>query len=426
MKKKRVGFSRCLLLSTSFLLMLPMGCTPHQSQIVTREKTGITLSVLAGQSTADAGVEDMINEVIAEKFPDITLEWECVDWGTSFASQIRGRFVTGDIPDILVGKAQDVASYVKTGNLAPIPEECIEQIRPESLEAVTKDGKVYGLPYNVWYQGVLYNKDIFKENGLPIPNTKEELDMVVSQLEQAGITPYASHFQESWKVGNMTMQYLMNEVFNKVPDWGDRFRKGEVNFSDSEVMAGCLKNNQQILEASWDDALMIDQSESDIRFAKGEAAMYLTGSWSLQFIYQAQYDTDIGIFPFPNEDGNAKLILETNMTFLKSSKTKYSELVDEIFIELATNRELAENILAYTQSYPALKNTEVNYITSLQRDIDQYQKKERVIDVSLGNSQLIWEFQNSLATKQLEWLKGQISLEEVLKYADENRKFSAL
>ena len=39
----------------------------------------VTLTVLAGQSTTDAGIEDMIDEALAEKYPNITLEWECVD-----------------------------------------------------------------------------------------------------------------------------------------------------------------------------------------------------------------------------------------------------------------------------------------------------------------------------------------------------------
>ncbi|MDR2646174.1 MAG: hypothetical protein LBC04_03315, partial [Holosporaceae bacterium] len=41
----------------------------------------ITLKVLAGQSTTDAGIEKMIDEAVAKKYPEIKLEWECVDWG---------------------------------------------------------------------------------------------------------------------------------------------------------------------------------------------------------------------------------------------------------------------------------------------------------------------------------------------------------
>lgn len=81
-----------------------------------------------------------------------------------------------------------------------------------------------------------------------------------------------------------------------------------------------LKNNQFILNHTWEDAFQIDQFECDSRFVRGEAAMYLTGSWSMQFSSQYGKDIDFGIFPFPNQTGDAKLIKETNMTFMKSAK----------------------------------------------------------------------------------------------------------
>ena len=51
---------------------------------VAQAEETITLRVLAGQSTTDAGIEDMINAALAAKYPNIKLEWECVDWGKDF------------------------------------------------------------------------------------------------------------------------------------------------------------------------------------------------------------------------------------------------------------------------------------------------------------------------------------------------------
>ena len=112
--------------------------------------TRTVITVLAGQSTSDAGVEDMIDEMAAEKFPEIKLEWECVDWGENFSPQMRGRLAAGDAPDIIIGKVQDVCTYAESGNLAPLQVQGIESIDEEVLDFVTIDGSVYGLPYNAW------------------------------------------------------------------------------------------------------------------------------------------------------------------------------------------------------------------------------------------------------------------------------------
>ena len=232
------------------------GCAKRQENEI-REQN-VIISVLAGQSTSDAGVEDMIDEWMQKNFPQVSLEWECVDWGDKFNAQMRGRFAAGEIPDIIIGKAQDVQIYARSGNLAAIPEKYLGKVTKDALMAVTVDGEVYGIPYNAWYQGVIYNKDIFRKYGIEIPATMEEMEHVVQLLEKNKIVPFASHFQESWEVANMTMQFFMNDIFKDIPDWGDRFRDGEENFKDNPVIKKCLENNRFILQHTWDDALQIN------------------------------------------------------------------------------------------------------------------------------------------------------------------------
>ena len=220
-----------------------------------KPKSKIVLTVLAGQSTSDAGIEDMIDEMLKKKCPDIELEWECVDWGEKFASQITARFASGDTPDIMIGKAQDVATYARSGNLSELNGAYLSYINSNSLPAVSINNKVYGLPYNAVYQGVLYNKSIFKKYGLTVPTTQKELKEVVQKLKKENITPFASHFQEIWNIGNMTMQFAMNDVFNKYPNWGDKFRGNKVSFKSSKEFQQCFKYNKDILDASWEDAM---------------------------------------------------------------------------------------------------------------------------------------------------------------------------
>lgn len=186
-----------------------------------------------------------------------------------------------------------------------------------------------------------------------------------------------------------------------------------------------MKNNEKILNASWPDALQIDQFESDSRFTQGEAAMYLTGSWSMQFANQYGEEIQFGIFPFPNEKGDADLIRETNMTFMKSAGTEYEELIDELLYRLLNDERLMQEILEFTQSDSAVKGIAPATDSRIQKDIEEYVKAERLVDVAQGNSQLVWNFQNDAAREQLSWLKKEKSLEEVLAYMDGNRESSA-
>lgn len=144
------------------LLLSLTGCISYKENNRETERDTIVISVLAGQSTSDAGVEDMIDEWMEKNFPQVYLEWECVDWGDQFNTQMKSRIAAGEIPDIIIGKAQDVQIYAKAGNLAKISDSYLGKIQKDALKEVTVDGVVYGIPYNAWYQGVIYNKDIFK------------------------------------------------------------------------------------------------------------------------------------------------------------------------------------------------------------------------------------------------------------------------
>lgn len=402
------------------VFLLGTGCQ-HEVTEMKEEQEIIRLSVLAGQSTPDAGIEDMIDEKVAEVLPNVRLEWECVDWGENFDAEVNARFAAGDIPDILIGKAQDARHYYATGNLAAIKPELLEDIEDSAKETVMVDGVAYGIPYNSWYQGVIYNKNIFEKYQLHEPQTRQELEEVVSTLEKHGEVPFAGHFQENWSVGNTTMQFMLNNIFTQNPLWGDEFRDGRQSYSDNAVIKDCMECNRYILEHTWEDALSVEQAVCDNRFDNGEAAMYLTGTWSLQFSNQNQQSQEYGIFPYPNLSGDSKLIRETNMTFMKSAVTEYPEEIDRIFEALLSDEELMGEILNYTQTFSVKKNYEEAFESCLQDEINAYEESGQIIEATVGNTQLIWFFQNDVAAQELMWLQGKKSLDEVLMYADLHR-----
>ena len=113
------------------------------------------------------------------------------------------------------------------------------------------------------------------------------------------------------------------------------------------------------------------------------------------------------------------------MTFMKSADSPYGEWIDKILYALLNDSRLVQEILGFTQSSSVIKGIAPVYASKIQGDIDWYEENGKVLDVSGGNSQLTWDFQDSLALVQLDWLKKEKSLEEVLEYADQHREFSS-
>lgn len=379
----------------------------------------VTLTILAGQSTTDAGIEDMIDEAMAEKYPNITLEWECVDWGNDFQPKMQ-QYLQSGLPDIMIGKAQDVATYAPQGVLGEIDEEYISRGLDAAKENVTVDGKTYGLVYNAMYQGVYYNKAMFAENGWEVPETLEDLQAIIDDCHEKGITPFASHMVDTWSIGNVTMQFCMNDVFNKTPDWGDKFRAGEVSFSDSEDMQNAYNYNKLIFDNTYEDTFSTEQTDCDAKMVLGEAAMKVSGSWSIQNFLDIDENFDFGIFPFPNQTGDSKLIFEPNITVMTSAETEHQDAVNAFLDVLTSDKELAVEILDYTKTASMLKDVSPTFENPSQEDIDKYASEDRIVDVTLGNNQLVWGgFQEENAKDIAAWLQGQETFEECLKASDD-------
>ena len=382
------------------------------------EAEPVTLTVLWGQSTTDAGVEDMIDEYMADKYPHITIEWECVDWGNDFQPKMQ-QYMQSGLPDIMIGKAQDVVTYGNLGLLGEIPAEYVSRVLDAASENVVVNGQIQGLVYNALYQGVYYNRTMFEENGWEVPNTIDELQEIIIGCIEKGITPFASHMVDTWSIGNVTMQFMMNDVFNNNPAWGDEFRAGTVSFAEDQAAQTAYSYNNMIYLNTFEDTFSLQQTDCDARMVLGEAAMKVSGSWSIQNFLDIDESFDFGIFPFPNQTGDSKLIFEPNITVMTNAASEKQDAIN-CFLDLITGeKDLAVEIYDFTKTASMLKDVSPTFTNPSQADIDKYAAEGRVVDVTLGNNQLVWGgFQEENAKDIAAWLQGDATFEDALAASD--------
>jgi ABC-type glycerol-3-phosphate transport system substrate-binding protein len=385
-----------------------------------------TVRILDGQSTTDAGIEKIIDAAVAAKYPSIKLDWEIVGWGTELNAKVQ-QYVQSGLPDIIVGKGQDLATYSSKKLLSPITgKPYLKNVLDAAVKSATFDGKTYGVEFNALYQGVYYNKKIFKDNNLSVPKTQAELVALTKKLNSLGITPFATHFIDLWSIGNITMQFAINDIFNKDPLWAEKFRAGKISYATSPEAKTIYGYNKFLYDNTWkDETFSLAQTQADARLVQGKAAMKVSGSWSIQNFLDVDPDFDFGVFPFPNQAGNAKLIFEPNITFMKSSTTKYSDAVDKVFDAITSDKKAAQAIYDLTKTAPLLKGVTPSFKNPSQADIDAFAAKGELVDANSGNLQLVWGgFQDENAKDIAAWLQGTETLDQALKAADSRRAVS--
>jgi ABC-type glycerol-3-phosphate transport system substrate-binding protein len=383
----------------------------------------ITLSALAGQSTTDAGIEDMINKTLSAKYPNITIQWEAVDWGKDFHPKMQ-QYIQSGLPDIMIGKAQDVAAYAPQGLLADMTgKPYMSKVLDAATAGVTMGGKTYGVVFNALYQGVYYNRKLFADNNIQVPKTQAELKTVIDKLNSLKITPFATHFVDSWSIGNITMQFMMNDLFNKTPDWGDQFRAGKAAFATTPEMKTAYEYNKLIYDNTWKkETFSLQQTDCDTRLVQGKAGMKVSGSWSIQNFMNVDPNFDFGIFPFPNQTGDSKLIFEPNLTFMASAKSKNLDAIDKVLDLITSDKDLQLQIYNYTKTAPMLKDVSPTFPNASQKDIDKYAAAGQIINVGIGNNQLQWGgFQDQNANDIAAYLQGKETIDAALKASDSRK-----
>jgi hypothetical protein len=106
---------------------------------------------------------------------------------------------------------------------------------------------------------------------------------------------------------------------------------------------------------------------------------------------------------------------------MMSASSAHRDLIERMINALLSDQELAESALQFTQSDSLLNGVSSDTLSIIRDSIDSYKVGGQMLDASVGNSQLVWQFQYGCAEAALEWLKGDGTLEAALHYADQHR-----
>ncbi|MET0715182.1 MAG: extracellular solute-binding protein [Mycetocola sp.] len=240
------------------------------------------------------------------------------------ASNLSAGFLRGDPPDVgLLNYNMEMARFMERGALSDLGDmEEASRIRPDVQDLVdqysTYPGRTSVLPYSVAAASVIYNKDIFEENGLEVPETWDELIAVCETLQDAGITPIYSTFSEPWTIAQGLFDYAaggsidtadffeqMNELGTEVgPDSPVSFQK---DFKEP------VEKMVELAAYSNENAESRTYGDGNVAFAKGEAAMLMQGPWALGEIAKTDDSLDLGTFPLPATDDPDDLKVRVNI-----------------------------------------------------------------------------------------------------------------
>lgn len=245
----------------------------------------------------------------------------------SDANLLKTRLASGDAPDIFSFHAAfDGPTFEKGGYLPdlsnePFASKLIDTIR----NVVTINGKVVGVPMESFSWSYLYNKDIFDKYGLKPPTTLSEMKQVVETLKSNSVTPFMLAYKEESFPGWLTQLAFESVAAKQDPDWWERMNKGEASFKELKdkgmfdiIDLVNANGTKRPLEIGADDGLA--------KFANGEGAMLITGTWYADSILKANPNFKLGLGALPvNDDPDSTMVnlaVSTTLTVYPDSPNK--------------------------------------------------------------------------------------------------------
>ncbi len=141
----------------------------------------------------------------------------------------------------------------------------------------SQDGKIYGVPSMCSAAGFFYNKTMFDEQGLKIPETWDEFMTAIKTFKGAGITPIGHGASDLWSIWG----YF--PFLNKygIEELGDSLKDGSTTWSES--MVAPFEKIKEMADAGAfpEGVSAMTYGQALEGFIAGEYPMLSTGSWEL-------------------------------------------------------------------------------------------------------------------------------------------------
>ncbi|MVQ43933.1 extracellular solute-binding protein [Microbacterium sp. MAH-37] len=244
---------------------------------------------------------------------------------TSGVDVVSASFVRGNPPDIMLANYNmEVSRFVERCALSDLGDtdaasEIKDDYQPLLDQYGVCAGRTSALPYSVMAASVIYNKQIFADNGIDVPTTWDELLAACEALKAAGVTPFEATLKDDWTVGQGWFDYTVGGSLDVI-DFFDALKvegadvgpSSETSFSKD--FAEPMDRMQQLLKSYInEDAPSRGYNDGNLAFAQGKAAMYLQGPWAFSEIAKTAPDLELGTFPLPMTDSEDDLAVRVNL-----------------------------------------------------------------------------------------------------------------
>lgn len=201
--------------------------------------------------------------------------------GDDFLPTLKEKFASGDQPDVFgLWPGSDIRMLISAGKVADLTDLLDKDNKWENSfdeknwSLVRQNGKIYGIPVEMTFEGLYINKDLFNKYKVEIPKNYDDLLDAVKIFRKNGITPIAFNCKPegSYLYQNIAMSLGGKNIEHPFTD--DKidpcYIKAMYVMRDLFNLGAFPKNSE---------CFTMESNARDDLFLNGKAAMIVQGSW---------------------------------------------------------------------------------------------------------------------------------------------------
>ncbi|MFE9253781.1 extracellular solute-binding protein [Streptomyces sp. NPDC006879] len=252
--------------------------------------------------TSTVGSEDIVFKKLAEDFktlhPKVTVKYVNVPFGEAQNKFKNAAQAGAGAPDVIRSEVAWTPEFADLGYLAPLDGTAAlkdeKDFLAQAAASTQYNGKTYAVPQVIDSMGIFYNKKIFKEAGVEVPKSVDELKNVAKTIKgKTGKTALYLRGDDAY----WFLSFLYGEGGNLV----DASNKTVTIDNAAGVKAfGVVKDLVTSGAAKTDATDGWNNMQS--AFKDGKVAMMINGPWAIADTYAGKEFADkanLGIAPVP-------------------------------------------------------------------------------------------------------------------------------
>lgn len=273
----------------------------------------VTIQVFSNLPDRTSGqglIEQMLFDKYMEENPNVKIEVEALD-DESYKTKFKAYASGSNMPDLVNawGQPSFLDEVIDAGLLAELNADDYADYGfiEGALEGFSKDGKLYGLARNTDVMAFYYNKNMFKEYGINIPSTYDDLLTIVETFKDAGVIPVSMDGSDKWPISiYIHALYQQFEGSAATLNVKEAVRNGDYSNESWIKSLELFKDSADagMFQVGFETT---DYATSMNLFTNAQAAMYYMGSWEMSMATNQdipeELRNNIGVFNMPAVEG---------------------------------------------------------------------------------------------------------------------------